>query len=559
MLIGSINCALREIFTKLAKLQAKQNFAFAIVTGDLFGEATTEASLDEITALLQGNISVPLPTYFTVGDHALPQRVVDRIEEKDEVCENLYYLGRRGTLKTSEGIRIVALGGKLAEAAPESEIKEKYLPYYTEKDAKVLNGVHTADILLTNEWPLSIRVGSKIQIAEGVQTPKGQQCIADLVSTLKPRYHITSSLDLFYEREPFFHSPSEDAPDVKPLTRFINLASFNGASGQKALYAFSLDLTAPPLVLPAGATASPLPQIYNHKKRVALEDQSQSYSRFSTGDPNRSSRHNNKRRRNNADPSECFFCLSNTQLATHLIASIGTDVYLTTAKGPLPKPDTFSSLQTPGHILIIPLSHSATISAIPDPAARTSTYQEMTQYRRALQSMIHEKSNGTLGAITWEVSRAHIRHIHWQFLPIATDTIKRGLVDAAFMVEAENQKYQKFEKRDIGDGVQEKSDYFRVWIWSGVPDENSAEVNGSGDSKGSETQAAKFSEKQLVLPMDVDARFDMQFGRKVMAKLLALDDRMDWRNCVQTVEEETKDVETFKEAFKPFDFSLEDE
>lgn len=112
-MIGNVNCELREVFTKLARLQAKQNFSFAIITGDLFGDCTTEKELEEITALLQENIVVPLPTYFTLGNKPLPTRVVEEIEAKDEVCSNLYFLGKRGTLKTAEGIRIVALGGNL--------------------------------------------------------------------------------------------------------------------------------------------------------------------------------------------------------------------------------------------------------------------------------------------------------------------------------------------------------------------------------------------------------------------------------------------------------------
>ena len=42
-----------------------------------------------------------------------------------------------------------------------------------------------------------------------------------------------------------------------------------------------------------------------------------------------------------------------------------------------------------------------------------------------------------------------------------------------------------------------------------------------------------------------------------MAKLLGLEGRMQWRNCEQDDAEEKKDADSFKAAFKQFDFSLE--
>ncbi|KAF4176118.1 hypothetical protein CNMCM7927_004341 [Aspergillus lentulus] len=248
VVIGSVNCELREVFTKLAKLHVKQNFSIAIIVGDLFGDCSTEHELDEITALLQGNINVPLPTYFGLGNRPLPTRIVERIEANDEVCPNLYFLGKRGTLKTAEGIRLVALGGNLET---DSNATNKFHPGYTESDARALYGAHSADILITHQWPKGIRTGSGAPLPEGAKVPEEVQCIADLCSTLKPRYHLSSSDGFFYEREPFFHMPSEDNPDAKLLTRFISLASYSKTSKQKWMYAFTLDPKAPaPLTIP---------------------------------------------------------------------------------------------------------------------------------------------------------------------------------------------------------------------------------------------------------------------------------------------------------------------
>lgn len=141
--------------------------------------------------------------------------------------------------------------------------------------------------------------------------------------------------------------------------------------------------------------------------------------------------------------------------------------------------------------------------------------------------------------------------MHWQFLPVPAEMVKKGLVEAAFKVEAENEKYPTFKSKEIGDGTGEHGDFFRVWTWrpeGGVD----ATLDGDGEGKG------KGEEKELVLPLSEGFRFDLQFGRRVMAKLLGLEGRMNWRDCGQSGEEEKRDAEGFKAAFKNFDFSLEE-
>ena len=580
MVIGGVEGRFSAVFDKLTKLQSKNAFSFAVVVGDLFEDpSNTSPKLEnELKTLLDGSITVPLAAYFTLGKRPLPPQIVERLEHSNgEVCPNLYFLGKRSTTKTSEGIRIVALGGSSDPNITAGLSKDKYLPFHTESDAKSLHGANTADILVTNQWPSLIRAGSKISLQDGVEETVGEQCIADLCSTLRPRYHFSNSPQFFYEREPFFHQPKDAEPDIHPITRFISLASFDNPLKQKWLYAFSLDPTAtPPSSLPPGTTASPFAA--NPRKRHRLPDQDLSYSRFSTNENHHRPSKRAQARRPAPGPSECFFCLSNPDLATHLITSIATDTYLTTAKGPLSTTSTFPTLDFPSHILIIPLSHSPTLDSIPDEESRVSTYNEMQKYRQALHSMLLEKSKGELGAVTWEVSRAGGIHIHWQFLPVSVASIARGLVQAAFKVEAENEKYPLFTTKDIGDGVGEKTDYFRVWIWRPEEDRNeassirsigtvSADVAQQPQDRSEQQSPAavaptslspKGQEKSLVLRLSSDFRFDLQFGRKVMAKLLRLEKRFDWRECLQSKSEEVADAEAFKAAFKMFDFSLEE-
>ena len=487
----------------------------------------------------------------------MPQQVIDKLDISDgEVCPNLYFLSKRSTTKTSEGLRIVALGGTLDPGVTAGLSKDKYLPFHTEDDAKALRGANTADILITSQWPFSIRTGSNVNFPDDAEDPIAEQSIADLCSTLRPRYHFSTSNQIFYEREPFFHTPKEEQADEKPVTRFISLAAFDNPSKQKWLYAFSIDpRAAPSSTLPAGTTASPF--VENSKKRQRLASQEQSYSRFSNNDHH----HRSSKRTRQAPPTpqECFFCLSNPNTATHLITSIADNTYLTTAKGPLSDVSTFPTLGFPTHILIIPLSHSPTVASISETDVRSETYNEVHKYRLALHGLLIEKSKDGLGSVTWEVSRAEGIHIHWQFLPVPSDLVKKGLVEAAFQVEAENEKYPSFKNKEIGDGTKERGDYFRVWIWRPKegPKSEGEPTSDALDNSGGDEEAERGKEISLVLPLSHDFRFDLQFGRRVMAKLLQLEARMNWRDCQQSEAEETRDAEAFKKAFKEFDFSLE--
>ena len=547
-----------DVFKKISALHSKNAFAFAIIAGDLFADPA-KASADDnhsVDKLLDGSIGVPLPTYFALGSSVLPQKVVEKLENsRGELCDNLYFLGKRTTIKTSEGIRIVALGGTLDPKIVSGASNDKYTPFYSNGDATALRGANRADILVTSQWPANIRKGSKVDVSSTQSdTVSSQQCISDLCATLKPRYHFSTSPAAYFEREPFFHPLAEASVDGYSLTRFISLASFDNPAKQKWIYAFTLDPTAAlPGTIPAGTTPSPLSSLA--KKRPAPSNGE--FSRF-TNDDRHYQRSNKRHRQPPPGPGECFFCLSNPNLATHLVTSIGSDAYLTTAKGPLSTAFTFPCLGFPSHMLIIPLPHAPTLASIKDPETRQSTYSEMRKYHDALHSMLRHLGQGQLGSVTWEVSRSNGIHTHWQFLPLGIDLIRRGLAEAAFKVEAENENYPRFETSHPGKSQDdnEDNDFFKVWIWTPQKDDQA-----DGDTNHSSEDVATSpngKEVCLKLPLDESFRFDLQFGRRVLAKLLGLESRMNWRDCGQTEQDETAEAEAFKKAFKSYDFTLDE-
>ena len=553
VVVGGVEGSFAEVFKKLAALHSKNAFAFAIIAGDLFSDPSS-VSPDTQTRtgdLLNGKIKIPLPTYFALGRCPLPPEVIQKLDEANgELCENLYFLGKRTSIKTSEGIKIVALGGVLDPGLSVGTSKDNYAPYCSVGDADGLKAVSSADILVTHPWPEHIRKNSKVDFSGSAdEAPASHRCVADLCSALRPRYHFSTSGAAFFEREPFFHAHRENPEDGYAITRFISLASFGNPGKQKWIYAFSLDPhAAAPLTVPAGTTASPLP--FTPKRRPEPADAG--FSRFSTNGHHDTYRPRKRRRQQPPPgPHECFFCLSNPTLAAHLVVSIGSDAYLTTSKGPLSTSKTFPELSFPSHILIIPLAHAPTIASIPEPEASRSTAREMQRYRGALHRMLLGKAGSKLGSVTWEVSRAGGIHAHWQFLPMPADMIRRGLVGAAFKVEAENEKYPAFRPLRSEDDAEDEGDCFKVWIW---------EPPGAA-SVGEENDEVKSSvtgrETRMVLPLDPSFRFDLQMGRRVLGKLLGLEGRTHWRDCDQTQQEEVAEADAFKEAFKEHDFSLE--
>ena len=176
-----------------------------------------------------------------------------------------------------------------------------------------------------------------------------------------------------------------------------------------------------------------------------------------------------------------------------------------------------------------------------DDGEAVKTYKEMTRFRESLQAMIAARSSHKLGAVTWEISRDSNVHLHWQLVAVPADLIRKGVAEAAFRVEAENERYPALKSRDLALNEQAAcGDFFRVWLWA---DDGEDRIKGTS----------------LVMPLPQDLRFNLQFGRRVLAKLLGLEARFTWQDCAQTEEEETRDVEAFRSAFKDWDFTLQED
>lgn len=581
---GALNGRLADAFAKLAVLHAKNDFAFALLLGDVFAVSTPSGDDDAaraVDALLRGEISVPLPTYFALGRAALPAAVAARVERHGgEVCENLFFLGKKGSIKTSNGVRIVAVGGSrdpipsttaatTATTTTTTTTTATDAAFCTAAEVHALKAVEAADVLLSTEWPAGIECGASTVPAARPRGGSGP--IAELAHLLRPRYHFVPGGDVFWEREPYRNAPrgsgSGDDGAAGPLSRFYALGDWGNAAKQKALFAFSLDVSQPPATAAALVTASP----YRRSDPAAVAAQgskrSASSSFFwgdhtSSHDRQRHGQHQHGKKRARGPgpprpppgPESCFFCLSYPQLEKHLIVSIGTESYLATAKGPL----TVAATNPPGlpfsaHILIVPLAHSPTLALVEDAATRRAVYAEMHRYRRAVERMLAARA--ACAAVTFEVRRRRGVHVHWQLVPLPVALLPAA--HAAFDAAAQQTLERGFEDGPLVSPSQSPPPSEAREAEPEAGEEGDVAGDGDGDAFTYWTSGAH---RGRVLRLAEGEFFDLQFGRRVLASALGggAAGRLNWRECVLGMEEETRDAAAFKAAFREWDFSLDE-
>ncbi|KAJ9652837.1 hypothetical protein H2198_007921 [Neophaeococcomyces mojaviensis] len=575
LVVGAVQGELGKAVQKMTKLHSKTDFAFALVLGDLFNES--EAN-EELQALLSGRLTIPLPTYFTIGDHALPQPIQEKLEADTtgEVCPNLFYLGRRGT-HTIDGIKVVFLGGRQVQSEESlTQSISKYHPLFLENEARALQGNHSAHILITNQWPSNIQNGSSNSLPEEMDFTTSSSSISNLCATLKPRYHFSSSPLMSWKREPFIWPMDYASDSLDPLvTRFESLGSIHLKSSQW-ISAFTLDPTKPPTTQDAQRLAPFTVSTPTTKRKRDVLDPDPYPGRFN---PNNGYNDSHRPRRGNKrskhqNPDDCFMCLGKPTFDASMVISISDECFLTSLRGPLPTVQTFPQLNSTGNLMIIPMYHAAddTSSSARKPEAVQLEYDNMQRYRHALQHMLLSKGAGKLGYVCWEVNRTGIRHFHWQLIACPQELINKGLVDGAFKIAAEKNEYQRFQACPAHTLIPGRnSDYFRVWIWSASAsstngasgnhpspiEQADAIASGADDESTYRSPPPNTTETSMYFDLPPEQRgFNIQFGRTVMSGLLNLEHRADWRSVPMEEGDEARDAEAWKEDFRDWDFAM---
>ncbi|GLB34795.1 putative zinc knuckle [Lyophyllum shimeji] len=226
-------------------------------------------------------------------------------------------------------------------------------------------------------------------------------------------------------------------------------------------------------------------------------------------------------------PDECWFCLSNPNLAKHLIVAIGSECYLTLPKGQIiPTQSAAADVLVPGggHVLIVPITHYPTYTTIPSDLAQPIV-EETENFKSALQAMYAKHG---AAPVMFEVGRLSAKggHAHAQSVPVPLSLADQ--VGEAFIQEG----------RQFGIDFEEDPD---------------AAMQSCANGKGSYFKVDLPDGRKLVHLMKDHVPFSIQFGRQVLVNLMGMPDRFDWKACMLPEDEDKADAQAFKAAFAPFD------
>ncbi|TIC67487.1 hypothetical protein E3Q01_01253 [Wallemia mellicola] len=493
--------------------------------------------------------------YYTLGSKPLHEKLIAKLgnDGSGMVAEGIFMLGKSSILTTGKGLRIGAFGGTddpstLAEKDEEDALHpkitattlDKFAEYFETPTAASGGGGSLAaarakakqhsntslDILLTHTWPSNITLLSNKQLPSLPGLPMahswGNSAVTSALSYSTPKYIFSGGHNAFWEREPFIHPNGLS-------TRFVSLGQFGNTEKQRWFYAFTISPRTNGLKedAPSGSTSSPLPTLTTAKKRgTGDKDENNSYifaqqtsAYASVG--GKGSKRGKKGHLQEITQDECWFCLSNPRVTKHLIVSIGEECYITLPKGQLPDAKD-TAIPGGGHVLIIPISHYPNLFSLPAEIAQR-VQSELLDCREAL-TKCYAKYDSV--PVTFELGRYWSRggHAHIQMVPVPKD-LSPTLA-------------QEFENEGVAQGVE----------WEADPQRALDDLeDGQSYLRVDLPDGKKFV--HLIRP----APFNQQFARQVLANVLGIPDRADWRNCELPDDQETEIANDFRNAFNPFD------
>lgn len=498
-----------------------------------------------VTPDIQTYILVDRTNVFNKHSKALEEKTTLLIHENVTILDTNF-----GVLKTKQGINLAWFQGADNDVSINEAIEsfKKFAPI---------------DIFLSKYYPKDIFKGVRDIDEDG---KKFFYChdTEMVTKAITPRYHFVShikdrnnlgkilkNISTFCERPPYYSSPSffsnyQESDLTKKdsfiICRFVSLAPFSLLSNlQKSLsrfhYSFVLrlpytnDLCSKESIIDKNSdlfiTQSPF---INGKRNSPDDDLNFSNKRMRV--------FKDVNKRIDVQPQDCFLCLANPDVTTHLIVSISENTYLTLARGPL---------LTPGgrHVLIAPLFHVAKLENI---KGNLNTNEEilkcnvLNEQKKYVSSLLNTYFSETVLSsqlvVAFEFSREKNIHIHMQVVALPngdTNTLKN-----LFIKSAKNLNYPDFQILNENNNKDfHESDYLSVKIYS----------------KSNFNQKNTDPAVDMILEITKKfSNFDLQFPRKILAEYItSLEDQnidiSNWKKCVQSQKKEKQDSDAFKILF----------
>ncbi|KAJ3290819.1 hypothetical protein HK104_006499 [Borealophlyctis nickersoniae] len=449
------------------------------------------------------------------------------------------------------------------------------------------------DILLTAEWPSNILEKSHTtgSIADK-QLPGSSNYVTDIALARQPRYHFSGGVRaddsagdaLFWEREPY-----RNRGGAIHVTRFIGLGAFAGANKARWFYAFNIvpltKIEAKALAAsPANVTDCPFPYGGSARKRPAESEEGQPGNFFWGGNAGQG---RGPKRQYGAPPShyvcrkcgvaghwiqdcqkprgpreghncrvcgasdhftqdcpkkesrerQCWFCLSNPDLEKHLIVSIGSEIYLTLAKGGL--------VDWGGHTLLVPIGHYPSSRHMEvlegdEGATARSAMEEMERYKAALAEAYAGKG---ASMVCYELyagggveDGGGLLHMHLQVVPIPTELEPK--IEVAFMESAKDEGLELVKELP--------SDLDTPYCRVEVPTAGGVKILTFVPSAQTLEEHAQLAAEVAAQGRRPPRVINLQFGRLTLATLLGQPDRANWKNCILPHKEERRLAEELR-------------
>lgn len=151
--------------------------------------------------------------------------------------------------------------------------------------------------------------------------------------------------------------------------------------------------------------------------------------------------------------------------------------------------------------------------------------------------------------VFYEVARLNAKggHAHVQAVPVPVSL--QNDVEAAFLREGLALGID-FEK-DVDGALEACADSARSYFRVDLPDGRKL-IHLMKDDVPFSIQFGRC----VLLQVAVMISFSVYFRRQVLVTLLNINERLDWKTCILSEEEDKADIELFKKAFASFDPSL---
>ncbi len=570
LVTGSINGKFEKFTQKLENLIKKSNFNFCVCVGNFYGQET------DFDAILKGEKPFPLPIY--VLDLHLPTEVKNVMTETGEIAQNLFHLGDVGFMTTADGVRLAWLASTDKVDTLLTMITPQISPMMAVDTT--LSHVPGIDLFLSSLIPSHIvNLTSPLTISGKSLPPiPSSDDLNNVVRLIRPRYCFAPCPDppnVFWERDPYTNDLNSWS------TRFIMMAGLGTEKETKDgkwIYAFSLvplstiepssQQDALIRVKPQNATALPFGKSVKREapeevveKRRKLDEPPEGYICHKCGEKGhwirscpqkrQSCKICNKNHKVSECPQrrelkECWFCLSNPQVLTHLIFALGQEAYLTLPRGQLCK----------DHVLIVPIVHHASMnhlqqSAGASPEACLAIRSEMWKIWDGIEKMQHIRDCKLVGFEVFggvdvgQASGAEVanirpqQHLHLQLVPVP-NTLTDAQLEEAFRLAAQEAELDVVEQfpANVTDP------YIQIFFGDHLE-----RMDDNGESE------LRMGRKHLILLPPSQwthtkrGPFNFQLVRKVLSELLGVPERLDWKKCVTEREVEDAEAQDFKKRF----------